>query len=131
MQIPLAVLLPSSRRADDENLQSEVLGREMQMRWRGTEEGGSVAHVHQERRRCRPEIVERKISIMFSRPLETSFQFLLWISMKVLRLWREIYTAALSEARATLPESSSRPLPAKTAHSRNFAYAALETAVVN
>ena len=38
-------------------------------------------------------------------------------------------TAALSEARTTLPESSSRPLPAKTAHSRNLAHASLETAV--
>ena len=40
-------------------------------------------------------------------------------------------TAALSEARTTLPESSSRPLPAKMAHSRNLAHASLETAVRN
>ena len=40
------------------------------------------------------------------------------------------HTAALSEARTTLPESSSRPLPAKrAAHSRNVAHASLETAV--
>ena len=38
-------------------------------------------------------------------------------------------TAALSEASTTLPESSSRPLPAKMAHSRNLAHASLETAV--
>ena len=38
-------------------------------------------------------------------------------------------TAALSEARTTLPESSCRPLPAKMAHSRNLAHASLETAV--
>ena len=38
-------------------------------------------------------------------------------------------TAALSEARTMLPESSSRPLPAKMAHSRNLAHASLETAV--
>ena len=38
-------------------------------------------------------------------------------------------TAALSEARTTLPESSSRPKPAKTAHSRNSAHASLKTAV--
>ena len=30
-----------------------------------------------------------------------------------------------------LPESSSRPLPAKMAHSRNLAHASLETAVDN
>ena len=42
-----------------------------------------------------------------------------------------VCTAALSEARTTLPESSSRPLPAKTAHSRNLALASLETAVVH
>ena len=41
-------------------------------------------------------------------------------------------TGTLSEARTTLPESSSRPLPAKTApHSRNLALASLETAVMN
>ena len=39
-------------------------------------------------------------------------------------------TAALSEARTTLPESSSRPLPAKMAHARNLAHASLETAVI-
>ena len=39
------------------------------------------------------------------------------------------HTAALSEARTMLPESSSRPLPAKMAHSRNLAHAPLETAV--
>ena len=38
-------------------------------------------------------------------------------------------TAALSEARTTLPESSSWPLLAKTAHSHNLALASLKTAV--
>ena len=42
---------------------------------------------------------------------------------------RDQHTAALSEAGTTLPESSSRPLLAKTAHSRNLAHASLETAV--
>ena len=38
-------------------------------------------------------------------------------------------TAVLREAWATLPESSSRPLPATLAQSRNLAHASLETAV--
>ena len=41
----------------------------------------------------------------------------------------DIHKGALSEARTTLPENSSQPLPAKTAHSRNLALASLETAV--
>ena len=41
-------------------------------------------------------------------------------------LWR---TAVLREAWATLPESSSRPLPATLAQTRNLAHASLETAV--
>ena len=40
-------------------------------------------------------------------------------------------TAALSEARTTLPESSSWPLPANMAHSRNLAHASPETAVIS
>ena len=39
------------------------------------------------------------------------------------------YTAVLREAWATLPKSSSRPLPASLAQSRNLAHASLETAV--
>ena len=39
------------------------------------------------------------------------------------------FTAVSREAWATLPESSSRPLPATLAHSRNLAHASLETAV--
>ena len=39
------------------------------------------------------------------------------------------YTAVLREAWATLPESSSRPLLATLAQSRNLAHASLETAV--
>ena len=39
-------------------------------------------------------------------------------------------TAVLREAWATLPESSSRPLPATLAQSRNLAHASLETAVL-
>ena len=39
------------------------------------------------------------------------------------------YTAVLREAWATLPESSSRPLPATLAQSRNLAHASLKTAV--
>ena len=38
-------------------------------------------------------------------------------------------TAVLREAWATLPESSSQPLPATLAQSRNLAHASLETAV--
>ena len=41
-----------------------------------------------------------------------------------------VRTAALSEARTTLPERNSRPLPAKMAHSRNLAHASLEIPVV-
>ena len=41
------------------------------------------------------------------------------------------HTAVLTEAWATLPESSSRPLAATLALSRNLAHATLETAVVN
>ena len=40
-----------------------------------------------------------------------------------------LLTAVLREAWATLPESSSRPLPATLAQSRNLAHASLETAV--
>ena len=40
------------------------------------------------------------------------------------------YTAVLREAWATLPESSSRPLPATLAQSRNLAHASLKTAVL-
>ena len=40
-----------------------------------------------------------------------------------------ICTAVLREAWTTLPESSSRPLPATLAQSRNLAHASLETAV--
>ena len=47
----------------------------------------------------------------------------------IVRPLRPLPTAVLSEARTTLPESSSRPLPAKMAHSRNLAHASLETAV--
>ena len=39
------------------------------------------------------------------------------------------YTAVLTEAWAMLPESSSQPLPATLAQSRNLAHASLETAV--
>ena len=39
-------------------------------------------------------------------------------------------TAVLREAWATLPESSSRPLPATLAQTRNLAHASLETAVL-
>ena len=39
-------------------------------------------------------------------------------------------TAILREAWATLPESSSRPLPATLAQSRNLAHASLKTAVL-
>ena len=38
-------------------------------------------------------------------------------------------TAVLREAWSTLPESSSRPLPATLAQSRNLAHASLKTAV--
>ena len=41
----------------------------------------------------------------------------------------EASAAVLREAWATLPESSSRPLPATLAQSRNLAHASLETAV--
>ena len=41
-----------------------------------------------------------------------------------------VCTAVLREAWATLPESSSRPLPATLAQSRNLAHASLETAVL-
>ena len=40
-------------------------------------------------------------------------------------------TAVSREAWATLPESSSRPLPATLAQSRNLAHASLETAVLH
>ena len=40
-----------------------------------------------------------------------------------------IYTAVSREAWAMLPESSSRPLSATLAQSRNLAHASLETAV--
>ena len=40
-----------------------------------------------------------------------------------------IYTVVSREAWATLPESSSRPLPATLAQSRNLAHASLEKAV--
>ena len=40
-----------------------------------------------------------------------------------------VRTAVLREAWATLPESSSQPLPATLAQSRNLAHASLETAV--
>ena len=40
-----------------------------------------------------------------------------------------MHTAVLREAWATLPESSSRPLPATLAQSRNLAHASLKTAV--
>ena len=43
----------------------------------------------------------------------------------------EAFTAVLREAWATLTESSSRPLPATLAQSRNLAHASLETAVCN
>ena len=39
------------------------------------------------------------------------------------------HTVVLREAWATLPESSSRPLPATLAQSRNLAHASLKTAV--
>ena len=42
----------------------------------------------------------------------------------------DISTAILREAWATLPESSSRPLPATLAQSRNLAHASLGTAVL-
>ena len=41
----------------------------------------------------------------------------------------QLLTAVLREAWATLPESSSRPLPATLAQSRNLAHASLKTAV--
>ena len=43
---------------------------------------------------------------------------------------QECYTAILIEAWATLPESSSWPLPATMAQTRNLAHASLETAVL-
>ena len=43
--------------------------------------------------------------------------------------WLRDTTAVLREARATLPESSSRPLPATLAQSRNLAHASLKTTV--
>ena len=47
-------------------------------------------------------------------------------------IWNDLTsTGALSEARTTLPESSSQPLLAKTANSRNLALASLKTAVFN
>ena len=46
-------------------------------------------------------------------------------------VWEKLltFTALLREAWATLPESSSQPLPATPAQSRNLAHASLETAV--
>ena len=43
--------------------------------------------------------------------------------------WGTFCTAVLREAWAMLPESSSGPLPATLAQSRNLAHASLETAV--
>ena len=43
---------------------------------------------------------------------------------------REACTAVLREAWTRLPESSSRPLPAILAQTRNLAHASLETAVI-
>ena len=49
----------------------------------------------------------------------------LWKKQKLLL---KIHTAVSREAWATLPESSSRPLPATLAQTRNLAHASLETA---
>ena len=46
-------------------------------------------------------------------------------------IFKEVHTAVSREAWAALPESSSRPLPATLAQSRNLAHASLETAVLD
>ena len=51
------------------------------------------------------------------------------IEMRTIKYFDNGTTAVLSEAWTTLPETSSQPLLATLAHSRNLAHASLETAV--
>ena len=56
-------------------------------------------------------------------------RYLINIDLVVEKLSVALHTAVLREAWATLPESSSHPLPATLAQSRNLAHASLEPAV--
>ena len=72
--------------------------------------------------------MDRRISLCWSGSLKLNFS-IWWALLSAMLPHSYSCTATLSEARTMLPEGSSRPLPAKTAHSRNLALASLETTV--
>ena len=59
----------------------------------------------------------------------SQFQIFVTIGQENPYYLKTVTTAVLREAWATLPESSSLPLPATLAQTRNLAHASLETAL--